>query len=251
LWVVVFEKKFLAAVMRVYGSCLLVAYCACGAHSEDAAAAARAARLEAIKAGATGGKVSPQLLATEDHYVQPEPVNVTDCLDTILTLPLRTFFFKYDSVLGRRQIGVIGPELKKLMPESVTVLPTHPFPNPSRTGPKMINVRNYHSVDHNMLFMHNLGATQALVQAFRALGGRVDEQDLVQLSHNGSLTDLDGRAVTLEAGFAHAEERYAEESEHRDHTCRAWAERLALYSADGNMTSRSVSATSVHLNTVT
>ena len=89
------------------------------------------------------------------------------CLAAVEGLPLRVFGFKYDSKQGRRQVGVVGPELRTVMPDSVKIVASQPFPNPLKTGPKIIKVKNYHHVDHNVLFMHGLGATQELARLTR------------------------------------------------------------------------------------
>jgi hypothetical protein len=113
--------------------------------------------------------------ATDDSYIDPQPVNTSMCLAAVEGLPLRVFGFKYDSKQGRRQVGVVGPELRTLMPDSVKIVPSQPFPNPLKTGPKIIKVKNYHHVDHNVLFMHGLGATQEIARLHRAQAELVAE----------------------------------------------------------------------------
>ena len=102
--------------------------------------------------------------AQHDAYIDPQPVNTSMCLAAVEELPLRIFGFKYDSKQGRRQVGVVGPELKQVMPDSVKIVRSQPFPNPLKTGPKVVKVKNYHHVDQNILFMHGLGATQELAK---------------------------------------------------------------------------------------
>ena len=58
-----------------------------------------------------------------DAYIDPQPVNTSMCLSAVEGLPLRVFGFKYDSKQGRRQVGVVGPELKQVMPDSVKIVP--------------------------------------------------------------------------------------------------------------------------------
>ena len=152
--------------------------------------------------------------ATDDSYIDPQPVNTSMCLAAVEGLPLRVFGFKYDSKQGRRQVGVVGPELRTVMPDSVKIVPSQPFPNPLKTGPKIIKVRNYHHVDHNVLFMHGLGATQELATLHRAQAELVAELRnesefargrgrLAAFGEGGELAGSEGLRVD-EAGVLHA-----------------------------------------------
>ena len=93
----------------------------------------------------------------EERYIDPEVVNTTSCFSMIMKMPLRVYTFKYDSIVGRRQLGVIGPELRKVLPDSVKLVPSQPFPNPLKTGPPVLELKNYYAVDSNVLFFHNIG----------------------------------------------------------------------------------------------
>jgi hypothetical protein len=100
----------------------------------------------------------------EDRYISPEFVNTSVCAQLVSQLPLRVYSFKYDSQKGRRQLGVMGPDLRGIIPESVKLLPIQPFPNPDKDGPPIIQLRNYYAVDNNVLFFYNIGATQQLIK---------------------------------------------------------------------------------------
>lgn len=43
-------------------------------------------------------------------YLDIYPANLTDSLFKIRQIPLKTFVFKYDKIVGRRQMGLIGAE---------------------------------------------------------------------------------------------------------------------------------------------
>ena len=124
--------------------------------------------------------------AQHDAYIDPQPVNTSMCLAAVEELPLRIFGFKYDSKQGRRQVGVVGPELRQVMPDSVKIVRSQPFPNPLKTGPKVVKVKNYHHVDQNILFMHGLGATQELAKKHNrqaeALGELRNDTDTLMAS---------------------------------------------------------------------
>ena len=142
------------------------------AKAEDAKAKAKAAR----KAPAREPKTKVVDGADPDaHYLSLEEVDLPSSLEKIRKLQLNSYYYKFDMVPGRRQIGPIGPDLKKVLPEVVTVHKTHPLPNPQRNGPKIINVENYHSIDYNMLMMHSMAATQELGAREESLTEEVSE----------------------------------------------------------------------------
>jgi hypothetical protein len=173
-----------------------------------------------VKPDGTKAETFPPGLG-EDHYISREGVNTTLCLETLLALPLYTYFFKYDLVPGRRQLGVVGPELKRRIPESVTVLAKKDFPNPARSGPRMIPVHNYHSVDHNMLLMYSIAGGQALgtlAYETKAKTGNLTEE-VVSLSS------------ILEKFMADVAEEKAKQVE----LYKTRAQQLAVFDADGTL----------------
>lgn len=106
------------------------------------------------------------------RYIDPEEVNTTACYAVVMRMPLRVYTFKYDSIVGRRQLGVVGPELRKVLQnivrdfvivlyqvlkDSVKLVPNQPFPNPSKEGPPILELKNYYAVDNNVLFFYNIG----------------------------------------------------------------------------------------------
>jgi ATPase family AAA domain-containing protein 3A/B len=79
---------------------------------------------------------------------------------------LRIYEFAYDTVKGRRQLGVIGSSLESILPESVDVVRSQAFKNPDTTpgSPALVKLANFPVVDKNVLFMYNVGATQHLIE---------------------------------------------------------------------------------------
>ena len=146
-------------------------------------------------------------------------------------IPLRVYEFAYDSVAGRRQLGVIGHELESMLPDSVEIKQQsfrnpdakvggpnthrhdhltrpcpplsslgHPLPPtaahrrppsalPSDTQTQksqpLVKLQNFPVVDKNVLFMHNVGATQALLEKEQELAikaAKLEEMEAEQAS---------------------------------------------------------------------
>eukprot|EP00596_Hydrurales_sp_CCMP1899_P002199 CAMPEP_0119044704 /NCGR_PEP_ID=MMETSP1177-20130426/33738_1 /TAXON_ID=2985 /ORGANISM="Ochromonas sp, Strain CCMP1899" /LENGTH=494 /DNA_ID=CAMNT_0007015221 /DNA_START=59 /DNA_END=1540 /DNA_ORIENTATION=- len=95
-------------------------------------------------------------------YADVRPANLSESFQRIRTIPLKHYEFVYDSVPGRRQMGVIGPDALQHFPESVEVMPTYTIPNKDRKLPPTI-LNNYPLVDKSIIFMHGLAAVQELI----------------------------------------------------------------------------------------
>ncbi|GLD97775.1 hypothetical protein PINS_up006472 [Pythium insidiosum] len=132
------------------------------------------------------GAASQQNLTSEEHaaaFVNARPANTSFSLELITRLPLKRFEFKYDALVGRTQLGVLGHEARALLPDdSVQVVAERVVTHaPSR---RRVSLRNFHVVDKDSLFMHNIAATQELIHATHAsedavqtLQRRVDAHD--------------------------------------------------------------------------
>ncbi|ETK79182.1 hypothetical protein L915_14936 [Phytophthora nicotianae] len=101
----------------------------------------------------------------KDALQNIQDANVSESLELLSKLSLKRYEFKYDSVEGRTTLlGVLGPELRSIAPEVVQVLPErYVF---DRDGRGKIALQNFHVVDKDALYMHNLGATQQLLLNF-------------------------------------------------------------------------------------
>ncbi|KAL4109681.1 hypothetical protein PRIC1_001377 [Phytophthora ramorum] len=111
----------------------------------------------------------------KDALVNVQEANVSASLELLSKLALKRYEFKYDSVEGRtHQLGVLGPELRTVAPEVVQVLlERFVF---DRDGRGKIALQDFHVVDKDALYMHNLGATQQLL-----LNVRGQEEELLAL----------------------------------------------------------------------
>ena len=105
-------------------------------------------------------------------------MSYTDCLleraeelyslSVKLKVPLKVYEFKYDSVKGRRQIGVLPGDAMRWFPESVDIVESYTFPSMDRSQPATI-LNNFPFVDKNGIFMHGVAALQQLVREYDAL----------------------------------------------------------------------------------
>jgi ATPase family AAA domain-containing protein 3A/B len=78
-------------------------------------------------------------------------------------MPLSFYEFAYDSVAGRRQIGVLPRDAAKNFPGSVEVVESYTFP-PKKKGESPTVVPNFPVVDKNVIFMHGIAALQELIK---------------------------------------------------------------------------------------
>ncbi|KAF4315262.1 hypothetical protein BBO99_00008454 [Phytophthora kernoviae] len=101
--------------------------------------------------------------------------NLSESLELLSKIALKRFEFKYDSVEGRTtQLGILGPDLRAVAPETVQVLPERFVFD--RDGRGKIALQDFHVVDKDALYMHNLGATQQLI-----LNLRSQQEDILAL----------------------------------------------------------------------
>ncbi|OQS00094.1 hypothetical protein THRCLA_06232 [Thraustotheca clavata] len=96
-----------------------------------------------------------------EAFSRVEPANLTHSFNVITRIPLNSFEFKYDSIPGRRQLGLIGsPVTRELLPEGIHVYPERQVFSQEK---EKIAIQNFHAIDKDALFMHNIGATQVLI----------------------------------------------------------------------------------------
>jgi len=128
-------------------------------------------------------------------YRKVQAVNTSECLEKVRSLPLRLYEFAYDTVKGRRQLGVIGSSLESILPESVDVVKSQAFKNPETApgSPALVKLANFPVVDKNVLFMYNVGATQHLIERQAQLDELVAQLEALERRANYSLSTLEGR----------------------------------------------------------
>ncbi|GMF49227.1 unnamed protein product [Phytophthora fragariaefolia] len=127
----------------------------------------------------------------KDALQNVQRANLSESLELLSKLELKRYEFKYDSVQGRTtQLGILGPELRTVAPEAVQVLPErYVF---DRDGRSKIALQDFHVVDKDALYMHNLGATQQLILNLRAQHEEVLELRKLTAVQQQKIDELQG-----------------------------------------------------------
>mmetsp|Transcript_2713 Transcript_2713/g.2868 ORF Transcript_2713/g.2868 Transcript_2713/m.2868 type:complete len:671 (+) Transcript_2713:188-2200(+) len=107
-------------------------------------------------------------------YTDISIANTTQSLHRLRDVTLQYYSFKYDTVAGRRQMGILGKEAEKFFPESVEVVPTYTFPSKEKGKPPVI-FQNFPIVDKNAIFMHGLAALKELISLYDGLNRETEE----------------------------------------------------------------------------
>lgn len=131
-------------------------------------------------------------------YIDVIPANTSESLIKVSNAPINVYSFKYDSVYGRRQMGILGVDAQRWFPDSVEVVPAHPI-STKLPGQKHMILKNFPIVNKNVVFMHGLAALQELIRKHALMDGAIDS-----LRHSGS----DHQMV-----FAEIERRLAKEAD--------------------------------------
>jgi len=108
----------------------------------------------------------------EGIYANIQPVNSTAILDRLKQVPLKLYEYKMDNTSGRQQMGFLSSDIMKVFPESVEIAAYYPLPQKDKSKPATI-VSNYPLVDKSIIFMHCIGAIQAIQQKYEALAADV------------------------------------------------------------------------------
>ncbi|KAF0776160.1 hypothetical protein AaE_000140, partial [Aphanomyces astaci] len=139
----------------------------------------------------------------KDAFDAVESANLSHSYNVIAQVHLQNFEFKYDSIPGRRQLGLLAsPSLKDLLQDGIHVYAErHVFTQDKRK----VTMQNFHAVDKDALFMHNVGATQVLIR--RAAEVQMALRSLASEGHletEASAVLVEQRKIA-EAGVKHVE----------------------------------------------
>lgn len=107
-------------------------------------------------------------------YTDIVAANTTDSLIRIRDVALKIYEFKYDSVTGRRQLGVLGADAERYFPESVEVVPSYSLPSKERGKPPVV-LSNFPVVDKTAIFMHGVAAIKELLSIFSKVEAEIGE----------------------------------------------------------------------------
>jgi ATPase family AAA domain-containing protein 3A/B len=106
-------------------------------------------------------------------YTDVVKADTADSLERIKRISLSFYEYKYDSVTGRKQLGVVGEEVRKYFPEAIEIVPNYPIPTKDRNKAPEI-LQNFPIVDKNVLFMHGLAALQELLTSIGNIQQQID-----------------------------------------------------------------------------
>jgi ATPase family AAA domain-containing protein 3A/B len=139
-------------------------------------------------------------------YTDIQPANRTESLFKLQHIPIVRYKFKYDSVVDRYQLGIIGPDAQRFFAESIDVVPSQTFTSKDRTKPPAV-VTNFPVVDKNVLFMHGLVALQELIVRYDELSRSIETAEEVTKSRQEALLAIERRLTT--GVSLHAQEKLA------------------------------------------
>lgn len=106
-------------------------------------------------------------------YTDVSDANETDSLNSVRYVPIKEYTHRYDSVAGRRQVGILGSDAERYFPDSVQIIHNYTLPSPVRGQPGVL-VPNYPTVDRNIIFMHGFAALKKLIRLYDDLAVSVD-----------------------------------------------------------------------------
>lgn len=125
-------------------------------------------------------------------YTDIQEANRTESLLRLRDAPIVRYKFKYDSLVDRYQLGIIGPDAQKYFAESIEVVPSKTFTSKDRTKAPTV-VTNFPVVDKNVLFMHGLVALQELIFRYEALSSAIDSAEADATKRKEELLAIENR----------------------------------------------------------
>lgn len=125
-------------------------------------------------------------------YTDIQVANRTESLLRLRNVPIVRYKFKYDSLVDRYQLGIIGPDAQKYFAESIEVVPSKTFTSKDRTKAPTV-VTNFPVVDKNVLFMHGLVALQELIYRYEALSEAINSAEADATKRKDELLAIESR----------------------------------------------------------
>jgi ATPase family AAA domain-containing protein 3A/B len=113
-------------------------------------------------------------------YYDISSANCSESLFKIRNVPIKLYEFKYDSVEGRRHMGVIGYDAEKYFPESIDIIPLYTIPSKDRSRAN-VQIKNFPMIDRNVLFMHSFAAMKELIASYEEI-----DTSILKLVQQGS-----------------------------------------------------------------
>jgi ATPase family AAA domain-containing protein 3A/B len=144
-------------------------------------------------------------------YTDVREANTTESLDKIRRASIKVYEYKYDSVPGRRLMGVLGADVERFFPDALDILPTFTIPNKNRSLPNIV-IQNFPSVDKNVIFMHGFAALKELIRYYDEISGHVASLRDDTRDHRVVFEEIEKR-LSKEAADQLIEERKIVEAE--------------------------------------
>lgn len=144
-------------------------------------------------------------------YTDVREANATESLDKIRRASIKVYEYKYDSVPGRRLMGVLGADVERFFPDALDILPSFTIPNKNRSLPNIV-IQNFPSVDKNVIFMHGFAALKELVRYYDDIAGHVVSLRDDTRDHRVVFEEIEKR-LSKEAAEQVVEERKMVEAE--------------------------------------
>lgn len=116
--------------------------------------------------------------------------NCTESLLKIRDASIKLYEFKYDSVEGRRHMGIIGYEAEKYFPDSIDIIPVHSIPSKDRNR-STIQIKNFPMIDKNVLFMHGFAAIKELLHSYEYLESSLENLNLLNNNQTKIIENLE------------------------------------------------------------
>ena len=113
----------------------------------------------------------------------------------IKQVPIKHYEFMFDSVPGRIQMGILAKDAQRWMPEAVDIISTYTVPNRDRTQPSTV-IKNFLSVDKNIVFMHGVAALKDLIDRYELLDAEVKELGLQEANILNEMKQLQEKLVS-------------------------------------------------------
>jgi len=140
---------------------------------------------------------SVSAIGGDSLYTDVVPANTSDSLYRIYNVPLKVYGFKYDSVVDRKQMGILGSDAQRWFPDSVEVIPKHTIVNKENLSasnvPSLTVLKNFPMVNKQVIYMHGLAALQEMAHQYSALYAKVDELKDSGTDHSMVFAEIERR----------------------------------------------------------
>lgn len=133
-------------------------------------------------------------------YGDVTEANCSESLAKLRDVTVRLYEFKYDSVEGRKQMGLIATDAERYFPESIEIIPSYTLPNREKGSPG-VSIKNFPMIDKNVLFMHSFAAVKELLDMYRTF--------------NSLLREVENNGTDQHAVFEEIERRLSKEADNQ------------------------------------